>query len=266
MHDRESGTTTTLASVPVDGTYESVSSFAPALSADGRYVAFHSAVTNLVAGDTNGKTDVFVYDRQSGETTRVSVASDGTQGDADSSRVTDFPPSAPALSADGRYVAFRSAATNLVAGDTNGAPDVFVHDRQSGETTLVSVATDGTPLGGETPALSVDGRYVAFGRGAAGIWVHDRQSGETTLVSVATDGTPLGGETPTLSADGRYVAFQASSGIYVHDRESGTTSPVSVALDGTTLVYGSSPALSGGWAGRCIRFQCHDPGARPCQR
>src|SRR5205823_12918533 len=97
----------------------------PALSADGRFVAFDSAATNLVAGDTNGATDVFVHDRQTGATERVSVASGGgTQGNRNSGGFFAF----PALSADGRLVAFHSAATNLVADDANGATDVFVHD------------------------------------------------------------------------------------------------------------------------------------------
>src|SRR5438093_1506066 len=108
------------------GTESNAASVGSSLSADGRFVAFHSAATNLVAGDTNGTTDVFVHDRQTGMTERVSVASDGTQGNNASSY--------PALSADGRFVAFHGAATNLVAGDANGANDVFVHDRPAGTT------------------------------------------------------------------------------------------------------------------------------------
>src|SRR5256886_6497271 len=113
----------------------------PAPTADGRFVAFHSAATILVAGDTNGATDVFVHDRQTGTTERVSVASGGgTQGNGNSGGFFSF----PALSADGRLVAFQSAATNLVAGDTNGTTDVFVHDRQTGKTERLSVASGGT--------------------------------------------------------------------------------------------------------------------------
>src|SRR5207249_6721018 len=113
----------------------------PALSADGRFVAFGSDATNLVAGDTNGTTDVFVHDRQTGTTERVSVASGGgTQGNGKSGGFFAF----PALSADGRFVAFQSDATNLVAGDTNGATDVFVHDRQTGTTEPASVPSGRT--------------------------------------------------------------------------------------------------------------------------
>src|SRR5438132_49617 len=133
---RSAGAQTTVrVSVASDGTEGNAASAGAALSADGRFVAFHSAGTNLVAGDTNATTDVFVHDRQTGITERVSVASDGTQGNKASSY--------PALSADGRFVAFDSDATNLVAGDTNGATDVFVHDRQTGTTERVSVASGG---------------------------------------------------------------------------------------------------------------------------
>ena len=119
-------------------------------------VAFISLATNLVAGDTNGVEDIFVRDTQTGTTTRVSVANDGSQGNGMSSLAS--------ISGDGRYVAFYSGATNLVAGDTNGVWDVFVRDTQAGATTLVSVASDGTQGndGSSTPSISSDGRYVVF--------------------------------------------------------------------------------------------------------
>ena len=129
---------------------------APSLSADGRYVAFASSASNLVTGDTNGTSDVFVRDRQTGTTTRVSVDSSGTQGNNSSPE--------PSFSADGRYVAFTSQAGNLVTGDTNGRADVFVHDRQTAKTTRVSpyVAGDQSDLGSDSPSISGDGRFVAF--------------------------------------------------------------------------------------------------------
>ena len=253
-----SGPSTARVSVATDGTQGNAYSWGGwrSLSADGRYVAFESGASNLVAGDTNDRPDTFVHDRQSGETTRVSVATDGTQGDGPS---YGFQPS---LSADGRYVVFGSLASNLVAGDTNVAGDVFVHDRESGETTRVSVATDGTQSdawswGG---SLSADGRYVAFvslasnlvaedTNGTYDVFVHDRESGETTRVSVATDGTQSdaysGSSEGSLSADGRYVVFGSGASnlvagdtngardVFVHDRESGETTRVSLATDGT---------------------------------
>jgi len=119
-------------------------------------VAFDSAATNLVAGDTNDTHDVFVRDRQTGRTMRVSVASDGAQGNGHSF--------SPSISADGRYVAFYSYADNLVAGDTNSCYDVFVRDRQTGRTTRVSVASNGKQGNGSSdyPSISADGRYVPF--------------------------------------------------------------------------------------------------------
>src|SRR5207249_1550889 len=107
----------------------------PSISGAGRYVAFDSLDSHLVDGDTNGSRDVFVRDRQSGTTERVSVASGGAQGSSNSY--------GPSISADGSYVAFTSQADNLVAGDTNGFEDVFVRDRQSGTTELVSLSTGG---------------------------------------------------------------------------------------------------------------------------
>jgi Tol biopolymer transport system component len=142
-------------------------------------VAFVSRVSNLVSGDTNDTWDVFVHDRQSGQTTRVSAASDGAQGNGWSAF--------PSISADGRYVAFVSRASNLVSGDTNDTWDVFVHDRQSGQTTRVSAASDGAQGNGWSafPSISADGRYVAFVSRASNlvsgdtndtwdVFVHDR--------------------------------------------------------------------------------------------
>ena len=147
---------TTRVSVASDGTQSNNSSYNPSISANGRYVAFESEATNLVRGDTNNFRDIFVHDRQTGQTTRVSVASDGTQANGHSYD--------PSISADGRYVAFASLANNLVSGDTNDQQDIFVHDRQTGQTTRVSVASDGTQASGHSfnPSISADGRYVAF--------------------------------------------------------------------------------------------------------
>jgi hypothetical protein len=241
VRDRVTGVTTrvSVASGGAQGNEESEQSV---ISADGRYVAFVSRASNLVAGDVNGKRDVFLRDRVSGVTTLVSVATDGTQADNFSERL--------AISADGRYVAFYSVATNLVAGDTNGAMDVFVRDRVTATTTRVSVASDGTQgnADSEAPAISADGRYVAFDSGASNlvagdtnvtldVFVHDRTTGDTSLVSVASDGTQAdyAGQRPSISADGRYVAFDSGArnltpgdtnqryDVFVRDRLAGTT-------------------------------------------
>src|SRR5262245_5535305 len=142
-------------------------SLSPAISADGRWVAFASSAQNLVPNDTNDKEDVFVHDRHTGETTRVSVRSGGVQGNDDSF--------GPVISADGRWIAFVSAAGNLVDGDTNHLVDVFLHDRESGMTSRVSVGPDGTQGGLESrdPTISGDGRWVAFSSIATNLVVGD---------------------------------------------------------------------------------------------
>lgn len=150
--------TTHRVSVASDSSQADAASARPTLSADGRFVAFDSLAANLVISDTNGVQDVFVHDRQTGQTSRVSLASDGAQANGASDQ--------PALSADGRYVAFVSAADNLVTGDTNGSDDIFVHDRQTGQTVRVSVNKEGGQ-GSEwgnaaNPAISGNGRFVAF--------------------------------------------------------------------------------------------------------
>src|SRR5262249_4741820 len=222
-------TIVTRVSVSSKGVEATGDSIAPALSADGRYVAFESGATNLVAGDTNGKRDVFVYDRSTQQTTMVSVASDGTPGNGDSISST--------ISADGRYVAFLSQATNLVSGDTNGLADVFVHDRQTGETTRVNLGPNGVEANSETwpegdlyrygyfdmantqVAISGDGRYVAFVSLAtnlaaaqpntvpAGVCIRDRQTSTTSCITTPiAAGNALDEFRPSiaLSSDGRY--------------------------------------------------------------
>ena len=248
LHDRETGETTRV-SVASDGAQgDSGSGDEVALSADGRYVAFFSWATNLVPGDTNGDGDIFVHDRETGETTRVSVASDGAQAN-DISFLDDC---YPALSADGRYVAFLSLATNLVPGDTNGDDDIFVHDRETGETTRVSVASDGAQGNQDSfwPALSADGRYVAFGSFAtnlvpgdtnnkADVFVHDRgcssESGAcishievTQVVQDATNSVALVSGKPTFVR------------VFV-ERDVGQESPLNVA--GVLRGYGASGEL-----------------------
>ncbi|MBW3542596.1 MAG: hypothetical protein KY476_20225, partial [Planctomycetes bacterium] len=259
-------------SVDSGGTQGNSSSFEPSISADGRYVAFESIASNLVAGDTNSRDDVFVHDRQTGQTSRVSVHSGGTQGNSDSVR--------PSISADGRYVAFYSHANNLVAGDTNGTADVFVHDRQTGQTSRVSQDSGGTQgnSGSVTPSISADGRYVAFYsfasdlvagdiNGTHDVFVHDRQTGQTSRVSVDSGGTQGNSQSvfPSISADGRYVAFTSSADnlvagdtngaadAFVHDRQTGQTSRISVDSGGTQG-NSSSGAQSISADGRYVAF------------
>jgi Tol biopolymer transport system component len=270
VHDRQSATTMRV-SLASDGTQGNDHSYKPSLSTDGRYVAFHSYASNLVAGDSNSVLDIFVHDRDSGTTTRVSVNSDGVQGNNNSE--------APSLSADGRYVAFYSQASNLVAVDGNGVIDLFVHDRQSATTMRVSLASDGTEGNNvsSAPAISADGRYVAFhsyannlvagdSNSAGDIFVHDRDSGTTTRVSLDSDGTQGDNHsrTPSISADGRYVAFgsdasnlvtgdtNGTADLFLHDRQTGETTLVSAGLDGTAVGVSRTAAISAD--GRYVAF------------
>jgi len=143
---------------------------APASSANGRFIAFDSLASNLVVGDTNGTTDVFVRDRQTGTTERVSVGKNKSQANSFSS--------APSISADGRFIAFASFASNLVRGDTNGTTDVFVHDRQTGTTERVSVDSAGAQANDAStdPAISGDGTLVAFFSAASNLVPNDTNS------------------------------------------------------------------------------------------
>jgi Tol biopolymer transport system component len=274
VRDRQTNATT-LVSLASDGTPGNDASEWPSISADGRYVAFSSYASNLVPGDTNGDWDMFVRDLRTNATTRVSIASDGTQGNANSSN-------SPSISADGRYVAFPSNASNLVAGDTNGKSDIFVRDRQANTTTRVSIASDGTQGNGSSafPSISADGRYVAFVSSASnlvpgdtnGVWdifVRDRQANTTTRVSIASDGTQGNDSSytsPSISADGGYVAFlsiasnlvpgdtNATIDVFVRDRQTNTTTRVSLATDGTQGNGASGwPSISAD--GRYVAFQ-----------
>lgn len=217
VHDQQTGQTIRI-SVSSTGTQGNDVSAYPAISADGRFVAFGSKANNLVAGDTNNENDIFVHDRQTGQTTRVSVSSTGTQGNDLSGN--------PGISADGRYVVFESLATNLVGGDTNGKWDVFVHDRQTGQTRRVSVGSTGAQGNGGSAGASIsgDGRYITFYSassnlvpGDSNIWedifVHDQLTGQTNRISVATNGGSGNGGAfqPVISGDGRVVAFESEA-------------------------------------------------------
>ncbi len=234
------------------GTQADSDSRVPAMSADGRFVAFHSLATNLVPDDTNGVRDVFVHDRQMGTTELVSVDSAGVEGNGDSGGFNDV-----TISDDGRFVAFSSIATELVTDDNNGKADVFVHDRQMGTTELVSVDSAGVQgnLNSNGAAISGDGLFVAFRSSAnlepgtgtfGGLFVHDRPSGTTERVSLNIAGVQTQGSAllPILSSDGRFVAFLSNAtdlvtgdtngkfDVFVRDRQMGTTARVSVSSAG----------------------------------
>jgi len=272
VRDREAGTTERV-SVSSAGAEGDGGGYWPAISADGRYVAFSSGATNLVESDTNGVVDIFVRDRLAGTTERVSVSSAGAEGDYGGDYY-------PAISADGRYVAFFSEATNLVESDTNGVTDTFVRDRLAGTTERVSVSSAGAEGNGASywPSISADGRYVAFHadadnlvegdtNGAADVFVRDREAGATERVSVSTAGAEGNGASyyPSISGDGRHVAFYSGAStlvagdsnicwdVFVRDRLLGTTERASVSSAGAEGNYDSWwPAISGD--GRHVAF------------
>jgi Tol biopolymer transport system component len=273
LHDRQTGTTTRV-SVSTGGAQGNDVSHSPSISADGRWVAFESAASTLVADDTNHLPDVFVHDRFTGTTRRVSVGTDGAQGNLESANA--------AISADGRWVAFGSLATNLVADDANGESDVFVHDLVMGTTTRVSLGPAGVEGNGGSgwPAMSADGRWVAFSslagnlvpddtNGVGDTFVHDRQTGITTRVSLDSAGVEANDWShwaPAISGDGRRVAFQSSASnlvagdtnghpdVFVHDRQTGTTTCASVGPGGAHGdTWSEFPAIS--TDGRWVVFE-----------
>jgi Tol biopolymer transport system component len=292
--DSASAGTTDRVSVSSAGEQGNSYSWDPAISPDGRFVAFCSIATNLVAGRTNGFLQVFVRDRQTGATELVSVSSAGEQGDDDSGGWGCV------ISADGRFVAFGSIADNLVLGDTNGAYDVFVHDRQTGATERVSVSSAGeqgdSDSGGHGCAISADGRFVAFDstadnlvpgdtNGCKDIFVHDRQTGATERVSVSSTGEQANADYETwmshvvaISPDCRFVAFSSGASnlvpadtndaydVFVHDRQTGATERVSISSAGEEGNWDSGasycgPAISAD--GRFVAFGSHASNLAP---
>ena len=238
IHDRQTHLIARV-SLHSDGTQANGNSGRPTVSDDGNLIAFFSDATNLVDNDTNNARDIFVHNRSTGQTVRVSVADDGTEGNAWSEH--------PAISGNGRYVVFRSEADNLIVNDTNNARDIFIHDLQASETTRVSVDTDGTPTNGgcSFPSISADGTVIAFYSDAdnlvdednnanGDIFVRDRALGTTTLISVTPDGVQANGLSvnPDVSADGQSIVFQsyasnmgsglrAVGNIFVYSRQTG---------------------------------------------
>ncbi|TKB92545.1 MAG: hypothetical protein E8D41_06985 [Nitrospira sp.] len=258
VRDRQTGQTTVVSKSSV-GIIGTGTSSAPAISADGRYVAFVSVSTNLVASVSG--TQVYVHDRQTGQTTLVSQDNSVTPVEGDGVSAS------PAISSDGRFVAFASASTNLVAGVSG--TQIYVHNRQTGQTTLVSHDNSVIPVAGNgvsaSPTISSNGQFIAFpslstNLGATGanqqIYIHDRitgANGTTSLISKDSSATAGDGNSsaPSISGDGRYVAFTSlatnlvasvsGQQIYLHDRNGPATSLVSRDNTGS-LVEGTGPS------------------------
>ena len=261
-------------SVRSDGMQANGIGYGRAISANGRYVAFESEATNLVADDTNARKDIFVHDHMTGSTTRVSVGYGNTESNKQSS--------APSISNDGRYVAFKSYSDNLVPNDNSSREDVFVHDRWMGTNEIINIGPGGVQANGSTfyrVVISGNGRFVFFVSEATNlipedtngaiwdIFVHDRETHITSLASLADNGDQPDTlcESPSVSSDGRFVTFVSKADniiadevngrwhIFVHDRTTGRTTLVSVSSSGEQGDSDSSePSISAD--GRFVAF------------
>ncbi|MEV5593082.1 hypothetical protein [Streptomyces sp. NPDC052496] len=255
--------------VASDGTQADSWSLTPSLSADGRYVAFESNAANLVPGDTNADTDIFVRDRRTGRTESVTLDGKPPQGRQGSQM--------PVISADGRYVAFASSREDLVPGDTNKAQDIFVRDRRTGTVTRVSVSVNtGEQATGPSanPVLSYDGRKVGFTSKAVNLppasapaapdgtgprrprsypfFLHDLDTGRTSVASLSSAGETVGAWNASLSPDGRHAVFSSQYGdvvpghptghadLFVRDLAKGTTEQLTYTYDGKQPQEGRS--------------------------
>ena len=268
-----------LATVSSSGVQANSGSYGAVVSGDGRFVVFSSFADNLVPGDTNHATDVFIHDRSTGSTRRVSVSSGEAQAD-DSSYEYD-------VSSDGRFVLFGSYATNLVSGDTNEQADVFVRDRQLGTTQRVSLTSGGAQSNGWSggATMSADGSVVAFWseatnlvpgdtNGLADVFVRDLRTGTITRADVSSSGAQangtgyLGGA--SLDDAGDLVAFESDAtnlvpddhdrtiDAFVHDLTTGRTEVASVRSGNAEPLGGRAPAISGD--GDVVVFMSSFPG------
>jgi Tol biopolymer transport system component len=274
LHDLKTDTTE-LISVDSSGTHGNGTSTNATLSNNGRFIVFQSTSTNLVAGDANGVSDVFLHDRKTGVTRRISVDPDGNEANGASFL--------PRLSASGRFVVFDSNATNLVAGDTNGKTDIFVRDLKTGTTSLVSVGIGGAPANGfsDDATISSNGRFVCFTSAATNldandadstndVFVRDLKLGTTVLVSAGLAGSSTGSPSfhGRIAQKGRFVAFTSDSAtlvasdtnaqgdVFVRDLHKATTLRASVdsaGAEGTGNLGADRPSISAN--GRFVSFE-----------
>ncbi len=278
LRDRQSGTTTWI-SMATDGGPSTLSNVNPAMTPDGRFIAFEAFADDVVAGDDNNNVDIVVRDMLSGTNEVASLAFDGSQtAAANSWSVT------PSISEDGRYVAFQSLAPNLVATDGNNNPDIFVRDRLAGTTEIVSVNASGDESeGGETfgsPSISADGRFVAFQSRATNlvpndtnentdVFLRDRHLQTTQRASVGPGGVQANSASgsPAISGNGQFLAFTSNATnlgatqlttsqghVFVRDLTTGTNERASVSFSDPSGESLSSLA-SMSRSGRYVVFQ-----------
>lgn len=260
LKDLSSGTVTRL-STSSGGVQINGNSYSPAFSSDGNIVAFHSDATNLVGSDTNNTNDVFVKNLTTGVVTRVSTGNGDVQGNGSATDAS--------ISADGNLVVFRSYASNLVSGDTNGERDIFLKNISTGITTRMSADAGGVEgnAGSDKPVISADGSKVAFWslasnlaagdtNGTYDVFIKDVVTGAVTIASSDAGGTigNLGSFDPVFSPDGTKVAYRTfsnnlilgdgngASDIFVKDLTSGILTLISCAADGVT--FGNADSFS----------------------
>jgi Tol biopolymer transport system component len=195
--------TTSLVSVSSTGAAANGESFEPAISSNGRFVAFASEATKLVEGDTNNRTDIFLRDRKSGVTTRISVAEDGTQANDNCF--------SPRISADGRFIYFLSSSTSLVEGPEGAERRIYRYDRESGTLSLVPLPAGIESVTG-TYAVDADGGRVAF-EAAGEVYVWDAETDEVELASETATGTA---SMPRSPATGPRSRLRATRPISTH--------------------------------------------------
>jgi Tol biopolymer transport system component len=275
LHDRVSAETIRIAVSSTGGDTDGISGIDPeefdgsmGVSFTGRYVVFPSAATNLIVGDTNGVTDIFIRDTLLGVNERVSLQTAGGESNGKSVHCAISP------SVDGRFVVFNSDADNLVAGDTNGQRDIFIRDRTANITERVSIGTGGEESDAEcvNPSVTADGRFVVFTSEATTldpvaaepgrkIFLRDRLLNQTFFVAVSATASGIQRshtpETAAVSNDGRFVAFRINDdlgpqGAYVRDRQNGTLELVGVNEAGQTLAVDNAASISAD--GRFVGF------------
>lgn len=238
-------------SVDNQGNVGDGSSKNPSISANGRYIVYHSEAGNLVANDTNNASDIFYHDKKTGATYRITL---GSQGEGNDDSVD------PRISDNGRYVVYSSAASNLVEGDTNVKYDIFLFDSKKGATRRVSVGNSGEQGNGGSfiPAISANGRYIVYDSYASNlvaydhnlsrdIFLFDKKTGKTSMVSVNNAGNPGNDDSSSarISNNGRYIVFHSdaqnlvegdtnnASDIFLHDIKKGTTRLISANSSGS---------------------------------